>query len=97
MNYSGSYRHLLQNAQAAMLAAIEIYNKPRFAYRDECFSILLLNAWELILKALISKNRKSIYYPKKRTEAYKTLSCRDAFASVEKYAISSFYANRRPV
>jgi len=85
MNYSGSYRHLLQNAQAAMLAAIEIYNKPRFAYRDECFSILLLNAWELILKALISKNRKSIYYPKKRTEAYKTLSCRDAFARAQKY------------
>lgn len=85
MNYFCSYRHLLHNAQAAMLAAIEIYNKPRFAYRDECFSILLLNAWELLLKALISKNRKSIYYPKKRTEAYKTLSCRDAFVRADKY------------
>ena len=85
MNYSVSYRHLLQNAKAAMLAAIEIYNKPCFTYRDECFCILFLNAWELILKALISKNRESIYYPKKPNEAYKTLSCRDAFARAEKY------------
>ena len=29
MNYRGSYRHLLKNSKAALLAAIEIYNKPR--------------------------------------------------------------------
>jgi hypothetical protein len=85
MNYFGSYRNLLQNAQAAMLAAIEIYNKPRFQYRDECFTILLINAWELILKALLSKNRKSIYYKKRRGEAYKTLTWQDAFSRAEKY------------
>jgi len=33
------------------LAAVEIYNKPTFAYREEAFSILALNAWELLLKA----------------------------------------------
>ncbi|MEJ5377489.1 MAG: DUF3644 domain-containing protein [bacterium] len=85
MNYFGSYRNLLQNAQAAMLAAIEIYNKPRFQYRDECFSILLINAWELILKALLSKNRKSIYYKKRRGEAYKTFTLQDAFSRAEKF------------
>lgn len=85
MNYYGSYRNLLQNAQAAMLAAIEIYNKPQFKYRDECFSILLINAWELILKALISKHRKSIYYKKRRGEAYKTLSWQDAFSRAVKF------------
>lgn len=85
MNYFGSYRNLLQNAQAAMLAAIEIYNKPRFQYRDECLSILLINAWELILKALLSKNRKSIYYKKRRGEAYKTLTWQDAFFRAEKF------------
>lgn len=68
-----------------MLAAIEIYNKPRFQYRDECFSILLINAWELILKALLSKNRKSIYYKKRRGEAYKTLTWQDAFSRAEKF------------
>lgn len=29
----------------------EIYNKPTFAYREETFAILALNAWELLLKA----------------------------------------------
>ncbi|MBI4090729.1 MAG: DUF3644 domain-containing protein [Candidatus Komeilibacteria bacterium] len=68
-----------------MLAAIEIYNKPGFKYRDECFVILLLTAWELYLKALLSKNKGSIYYPKKRKQPYRTLSMVDAFAKAEKF------------
>lgn len=83
MNYRGSYRHLLHNAKAALLAAIEIYNKPRIEYRDECFVILLLNAWELALKALLSKKGRSIYYPKKRKEPYRTLSLKDAISRAE--------------
>ena len=89
MNYRGSYRSLLKNSQAAMLAAIEIYNKPNFNYRDECFVILLLNAWELSLKALISKNKKSIYYQKKRGEAYRTYSLNDAMQKSETMIPSS--------
>jgi hypothetical protein len=85
MNYRGSYRHLLKNSKAAMLAAIEIYNKPRFDYRDECFVILLLNAWELVLKSLLSKNKKSVFYPKKRKQPYRTLSLTDALQAVEKF------------
>jgi len=84
MNYRGSSRHLIKNAKSALLAAIEIYNKPGFQYRDECFVILLLNAWELFLKALISKNKSSIYYPKTRNQPYRTLSLVDAFAKAEK-------------
>jgi Protein of unknown function (DUF3644) len=42
---------LLDNAKAALISAIEIYNKPSFAYREETFAILALNAWELLLKA----------------------------------------------
>ncbi len=37
----------------AALSAIEIYNKPDFKYREESFSILMVNAWELLLKAKI--------------------------------------------
>lgn len=85
MNYRGSYRKLLGNAQAAMIAAIEIYNKPVFKYRDECVVILLLNAWELLLKALLSKNGDSVFYKKRRKEAYRTLSWSDAFTKSEKY------------
>jgi hypothetical protein len=42
---------LLQNSEAALISSIEIYNKPAFAYREETFAILALNAWELLLKA----------------------------------------------
>jgi hypothetical protein len=44
---------LLNKAVEAAVAAIEIYNKPAFLYREEAFSILMLNAWELLLKARI--------------------------------------------
>jgi len=83
VNYRGSYRKLLGNGKAALLAAIEIYNKPRIDYRDECFVILLLNAWELVWKAVISKNGNSIFYPKKRNEAHRTLSLDDALRGAE--------------
>lgn len=92
MNYRGSYRHLVRNSKAAILGAIEIYNKPRFEYRDECCVILLLNGWELVLKALLSRNGKSIFYPKKRGEPYRTLSWRDALAKAETYFPSSLPA-----
>jgi hypothetical protein len=39
-----------KSVQAA-IAAIEIYNKPSFSYREEAFSLLMANAWELLLKA----------------------------------------------
>ena len=56
---------LLKNAEAALISAIEIYNKPTFAYREETFAILALNAWELLLKAKlleIKKNKMSCLY-----------------------------------
>jgi hypothetical protein len=83
MNYRSSYRRLLGNGKAALLAAIEIYNKPRIGYRDECFVILLLNAWELVLKAVISKNGQSIFYHKRRNEPHRTFSLTDAFGKAE--------------
>ena len=61
-----------------MLGAIEIYNKPLIDYRDELVVILLVNAWELALKALLSKQGRSIYYPKERHQPYRTLGWQDA-------------------
>ncbi|MBC8551056.1 MAG: DUF3644 domain-containing protein [Candidatus Brocadiales bacterium] len=43
-----------------MLAAIELHNKPRIDYRYEIVILLINNAWELLLKAYIYKNLKSI-------------------------------------
>jgi hypothetical protein len=45
---------LLNNAEAALISAIEIYNKPTFAYRKETFATVALNARELLLKAATS-------------------------------------------
>ena len=89
MNYRGSYKKLLGNSRAALLAAIEIYNKPTFEYRDECTVILLLNAWELLMKAILSKNKTSIYYPKERNQPYRTLSLTDATNKARTYFPSS--------
>lgn len=55
--------NLVKNSIAAYFAAIEIHNKPNIAYRYETVTLLIQNAWELILKAYIRKNVKnrSIY------------------------------------
>ena len=42
---------LFEKAIAATLAAIEIYNKPDFRYREEAFAVLATNGWELLLKS----------------------------------------------
>jgi len=48
-----------------MLSAIEIYNKPNFAYREESFAILAVNSLELLFKAQLFKackyNLQSLY------------------------------------
>lgn len=42
---------LAQKSVHAAVAAIEIYNKPNFLFREEAFSLLMTNAWELLMKA----------------------------------------------
>jgi hypothetical protein len=45
-------KELSEKSILAAVAAIEIYNKPDFHYREEAFALLATNAWELLLKAL---------------------------------------------
>lgn len=56
---------IIEKSIASAVSAIEIYNKPDFKYREETFCILIINAWELILKAQKIKenkgNIKSVY------------------------------------
>ena len=85
MNQYGSYKSLIGNSISAMLSGIEIYNKPRIEYRNECFVILLLNSWELLFKAVCSKNKIKIFEPKKRGQPYKTLSLWGAFESAKAF------------
>jgi len=46
---------LANTAVEASISAIEVYNKPDFRHREETFAILMVNAWELLLKARILK------------------------------------------
>ncbi len=54
---------LLDSSQAALFAGIEIHNKPNIAYRYPTATILIINAWELMLKAYVYKyiGKKRIY------------------------------------
>ena len=85
MNPYGSYKALLNNSVSAILAAVEIYNKPRISYRNECFVVLLINSWELMLKAILSKKKISIYEPKKRNQPQRTLSLWQAIETSKNY------------
>ncbi|MCC5640797.1 DUF3644 domain-containing protein [Nostoc sp. CHAB 5844] len=59
------YKGLLDNSIQAAISSIEIYNKPDFKYREQVFTILNINAWELLLKGKILKdandNLESLY------------------------------------
>jgi predicted metal-binding protein len=62
-------QNLAKNSMAAYLAAVEIHNKPNIPYRYETVTLLMLNAWELVLKAYIWKYIKprAIFEDNKRT------------------------------
>jgi hypothetical protein len=65
---------LVDKSVASIISAIEIYNKPDFSYREEIFSILLVNAWELLLKARMlqqNKNKLQVIQISKKTKTKK--------------------------
>ena len=66
--------NLLKNSIAAYFAAVEIHNKPNIPYRYETVTLLMLNAWELALKAYIRKHIKgrSIFEANGHTIQFKT-------------------------
>ena len=61
--------NLIKNSIAAYFAAIEIHNKPNISYRYETVTLLILNAWELALKAYVRKyiKHRNIYEKEEHT------------------------------
>ena len=61
-------------AGAALLAAIEIYNKPVVEHREQTFAMLAINAWEVLLKARIVQQAngkiQSIYRRRRGSRTY---------------------------
>lgn len=82
-----SKRRLVDNSMSAMLSAIEIFNKPRISYRDEVTAVLVVNAYELLLKAILRDARKNIFYKKKRGEPYFTLSLDDCIKRMHNFKL----------
>ena len=82
-----SIKRLVDNSLAAMLAAVEVYNKPQMTYRDEVTVMLVVNAWELALKATLRQARQSIFYPKKPGQRYLSISIDDALGRVSAQAL----------
>lgn len=82
-----SIKRLVDNSLAAMLSAVEVYNKPQMTYRDEVTVILVVNAWELALKATLRQENRSIFYRKKRGEKYRSITLDDALGRVNASAL----------
>lgn len=82
-----SHKKLCDNSRAAMLAAIEIYNKPQTSYREQVVTVLAVNAWELILKAALRKAGKSIFYKKERGKDYRSFSLEHCIDDMDRYLL----------
>jgi len=70
------FAKFVEKGEAALVSAVEIYNKPGFRYREETFALLAINAWELLLKAQLLKGaandpRAIRVYELRRTKAGK--------------------------
>lgn len=76
---------LLDKSIEAYILSLETINRLSVKYRVETFTYLICNAWELLLKAKIiedTKNRRAIFYPKKRGQPSRSLSLRDCVRKV---------------
>lgn len=51
---------LIENSKSAIISCVELHNKPRFDYRYEIVTILVINGWELLLKAYINENHPEV-------------------------------------
>lgn len=71
---------LIEKSQEAFLLAIELYNRPTIRYHAEGCCFFLCNAWELMLKAYISKimGDGKVFYP----NSSRTLSLSDCIKKV---------------
>jgi hypothetical protein len=51
------YMQLVVKSREACISAVETFNRTSAMYREETFAILMINAWELLLKARIVRER----------------------------------------
>lgn len=65
------YSKILDKSIQAAVSAIEVYNKPDFKYREESFTVLMVNAWELLFKSKMlhdsTTGMRVLYVPDRTT------------------------------
>ena len=60
---------MARSACEALLAAVEVYNKPKAEYKEQTVAFLMVNAWEVLIKARIVQlngGRLQAIYRRKR-------------------------------
>jgi hypothetical protein len=61
-------------AHEALLAAVEIYNRPKAEYKEQTVAFLLVNAWEVLIKARIVQQNggkiEAIYRRERNSKRY---------------------------
>jgi len=63
------YNKLIERSLDGFTLALEVYNRPSMKNRVEAFTIMMVNAWELLLKAELLKSTgySSIFYSEDRS------------------------------
>ncbi|MCQ5091248.1 DUF3644 domain-containing protein [Slackia exigua] len=76
---------LIEKSQEAFLLAIELYNRPTIRYHAEGCCFFLCNAWELMLKAHISKtlDEEAVFYPNSNRSLSLTDCIKKVFTNIE--------------
>lgn len=72
-------KRLLNKSIEAFILGLEIYNKPTLQYRIEGFSLFIVNAWELMLKAELLKRGDNIFFT---DDPERTISVQVAIARI---------------
>lgn len=82
---AGVNERLIEKSQEAFLLAIELYNRPTIRYHAEGCCFFLCNAWELMLKAHISKTmgEESVFYPNSNRSLSLTDCIKKVFTNIK--------------
>lgn len=72
---------MIKKSQESFSYAIETYNKPNLAIKNEVFLFLICHAWEMLLKAYLLRQNISIFY-KDKTKRNRTISLTEALRKV---------------
>lgn len=79
-----NHKQLIKNSRSCALSCIEIYNKINLPYKDFSVLLLLINSWELALKALIwnKLGKNKIFLARDKT---KTISISDCLKKINEF------------